>query len=376
MIFFHAPRSFTGEDVIEFQVTGSRAVLAALLKTLSCFPAVRPAEAGEFARRSFANGKRDLAEIEGMALVVEADTIVQLRHAQRSASGQLSRECENIRANLVRCMALVETLLDFSDVEDPEHSGLVEVFAMVKDLRERTKSLLVDSHASERLREGLVIVIAGPPNAGKSSLINHLARREVSIVSAIPGTTRDLIEISMDVAGFPIVLVDSAGIRESNDPIEAEGIARARKRSDSADLTLWLSSCLDGEDGFDGAQTSEVLCIKTKCDLAPDRFFSSKQIGISTVTGEGISALVERIASFAHSILGGPANSLITTQRQSSAILEADAALARFLCDQSLPLEVLAEELRTAGRCMSCVAGRIDVENVLSDVFSRLCVGK
>jgi tRNA modification GTPase len=376
VIIFFAPRSFTGEDVVEFQVTGSRAVVNILLKTLSRFPATRPADAGEFARRSFANGKRDLSEIEGLASLVEAETIVQLRHAQRSASGQLSRECEEIRERLVRCMAFLEGFLDFSDIEDSETTASMHnVVAVVKDMRERTKTLLLDSDHPERLRDGLVVVIAGPPNAGKSSLINYLTKREVSIVSVVPGTTRDLIEVFVDIAGFPIVLIDTAGIRESDDPIEAEGIARARKKRESADLTLWLTSCLDDDD-LDVAERCEVLRIKTKCDLAPHTPCSDEYITVSTVTGVGINILITRIEEFAHSQLGGLANSLVTTQRQRAAILEADSALERFLGGRGAPVELLAEELRFAARCMSRVVGRIDVEEVLENVFSRLCVGK
>jgi tRNA modification GTPase len=376
VIIFYAPRSFTGEDVVEFQVTGSRAVLTVLLKTLSRLPATRPAEAGEFARRSFVNGKRDLTEIEGLASVVEAETIAQLRQAQRTASGQLSRECEKIRERLALCMALLEGFLDFSDIEDSETStSMRDVVAVVGEMRERTKSLLLASDHSERLRDGLVVVIAGPPNAGKSSLINYLTKREVSIVSIVPGTTRDLIEVLVDIAGFPINLVDTAGIRESSDPVEAEGIARALKKRDCADLTLWLTSCLDDDD-FEETGLREVLRIKTKCDLAPHVTLSDRYIGISTVTGVGISSVVTRIAEFAQSQLGGPASSLITTQRQRAAILEADSALERFLHNQTAHIELLAEELRFAARCMSRVVGRIDVEEILDNVFSRLCVGK
>jgi len=375
VIMFYAPRSFTGEDVVEFQVTGSRAVVAMMLNTLSRFPATRHAYAGEFSRRSFANGKRDLAEIEGLASVVEAETITQLRHAQRSASGQLSRECEVIRETLVRCMALLEGFLDFSDVEDSEATSLRDVVALVEDIRERTKALLLNSDHPERLRDGLVVVIAGPPNAGKSSLINHLTKREVSIVSVVPGTTRDLIEAHLDIAGFPIIFVDTAGIREARDPVEAEGIARARKKRDSADLTLWLTSCEDGED-FDETQIGEMLRIRTKCDLAPQARFLDDCIRVSTVTGAGIDVLVARIAAFARSRLGGLVDSLVSTQRQRAAILEADGALERFLYNQTAPVELLAEDLRIAARCMSRVVGRIDVEEVLNNVFSRLCVGK
>jgi tRNA modification GTPase len=377
VIFFHKPRTFTGEDVVEFQVTGSRAVLAALLKTISVLPATRPADAGEFARRSFENGKRDLAEIEGLASVVEAETAVQLRHAQRSASGQLSRECDDIRQSLVRSMALMETLLDFSDIEDPEGNCLANVLTLVEDARRRIGALLRGSEHSERLRNGLVVAVAGPPNAGKSSLLNYLAKRDVSIVSAIPGTTRDLIEVPISIEGFPFILVDSAGIRKSTDPIEAEGVARAQRMCHTADLTLWLTSCVDQAESLCLPHRCELLAVRTKCDLAPSpKFDSSDGIDISTVTGAGIGALLERIVQFARLQLSGVADTLITSQRQRFAILEADSALKRFVAEHDAPLEVLAEELRFAARCMSRVVGRIDVEEVLSEVFSRLCVGK
>jgi tRNA modification GTPase len=377
VIMFRAPRSFTGEDIVEFQVTGSRAVVNILLKTLSRFPATRPANAGEFARRSFTNGKRDLSEIEGLASMVEAETIVQLRHAQRSAFGQLSRECEQIRERLVRCMGLLEAFLDFSDIEDSDTLSMHEVVAAVGDIRERTRTLLLNSDYSERLRDGLIVVIAGPPNSGKSSLINYLAKREVSIVSVVPGTTRDLIEVFVEIAGFPVVFVDTAGIRETNDPVEAEGVARALKKRDSADLTLWLTSCWDDDD-LDEKQGLEVLRIKTKCDLASNAAFSDEYIGVSTVTGIGIDILIARILEFAQTQLGSLADSLITSERQRAAILDADSALERFLCSciSNARIEFLAEELRSAARCMSRVVGRIDVEEVLDSVFSRLCVGK
>jgi tRNA modification GTPase len=276
----------------------------------------------------------------------------------------------------VRCMAILEGFLDFSDIEDSESTSIrEEVLAVVEDIHERTKTLLLNSDNQERLRDGLVVAIAGPPNAGKSSLINYLTKREVSIVSVVPGTTRDLIEVLADVGGFPIVFVDTAGIRETNDPVEAEGIARALRKRDSSDLTLWLTSCLD-DDNFNATERRDVLRIKTKCDLAPHTSFSDDYVRVSTVTGFGVNLLITRIVEFAHSRLGGLANSLITTQRQRAAILEADGALERFLQGQSAQIELLAEELRLAGKCMSRVVGRIDVEEVLDSVFSRLCVGK
>jgi tRNA modification GTPase len=375
VLYFPAPRSFTGQDVIEFQVAGSPAILAQLLRTLSNFPATRPAEAGEFTRRSFANGKRDLAEVEGLAAIIDAETGAQLKRAQSSAFGLLSRECEGIGAEILNSMVAIETALDFSDTDGFDAASTERVFDAIDDTRTRIRSLLNCSEGPERLQDGLVVVIAGPPNVGKSSLINYLSRREASIVSSFPGTTRDLIEVPMDIDGFPVIFVDTAGIRDPKDPIEAEGIARALKKSESADLTLWLSCCLE-EDANTPTKLGEVIRVRTKCDLAHSDFVGGEALNISVKTGAGLDALLARIAEFTRAQLGGIASSLLTTQRQRAAVLDADLALGRLLKHRDAPTELLAEELRLAARCMSRVVGRIDVEDVLVGIFSRLCVGK
>ena len=223
------------------QATGGRATVAGIVAALARLPGLRPAEAGEFAWRAFENGKLDLSEVEGLADLVDAETEAQRRQALRIAGGALSRDAEAIRASLAEAMALIEAQIDFSDVEDADALSLDQARAIVAKAAARTRAALAGASAGERLREGFTVVIAGPPNVGKSTLMNALARRDVSIVSPIPGTTRDLVEASLDLRGFPVTLVDTAGLRESDDPIEREGVARARRRAERADLTLWLT---------------------------------------------------------------------------------------------------------------------------------------
>src|SRR5579863_6525165 len=262
---FHAPRSFTGEEMAEIGVTGGRAVVAALVKALALIPGMRLAEPGEFAWRAFMNGKIDLSEAEGLADLVEAETEAQRRQAQRIAGGALGRECEAIRASLLDAMAAVETQIDFSDVEDSSEFTLRTVKDAARAAIGRIDRALLTADKAQRLRDGFTVVIAGPPNAGKSTLMNALAGRDVAIVSAIPGTTRDLIEVFLDLRGYPVILVDTAGIRESGDPIEREGVARARLRAGSADLTLWLD---DGGDSLAPSVASPILLVRTKIDLS------------------------------------------------------------------------------------------------------------
>ena len=261
---FQAPGSFTGEEMAEISVTGGRAVTVAVAKALAIIPGLRLAEPGEFAWRAFVNGKIDLTEVEGLADLVEAETEAQRRQAQRIAGGALSRECEAIRLSLVEAMAAVEAQIDFSDVEDADGLTLDAVKHVARAAIERIDRALATAGAAERLREGFTVVIAGPPNVGKSTLMNALAGREVAITSPIPGTTRDLIEVFLDLRGYPVTLVDTAGVRDSDDPIEQEGVARARRRAESADLTLWL---VDGGEAETPSVGCSVLSVRTKIDL-------------------------------------------------------------------------------------------------------------
>ena len=375
VIRFFAPRSYTGEDMVEFQVTGSRAVLSGLLHALALCSQTRPAEAGEFARRAFENGKLDLVEVEGLASVLEAETEAQLRCAMAMASGDLSKRLEAVRELLVRAMSEVEALLDFSDVEDAANSSLNEIFPIIEQAISMLNGLMQHSHVSERLREGMTVVIAGSPNVGKSTLLNHLAKRDVAIVSPIPGTTRDILEVAAEIDGYPVKFIDTAGIRETSDPIEALGVSRALERGAIADLVLWL---FDGEvSGLapEGLK-SPVQKVRTKADLAPNTLNDTDAISISAQAGTGIDLLVAKVAEFAREHFAGAESPTLGTERQRVAAREASHALRHILAEPVMPVEMVAENLRFAGAALSRVAGRIGVEEVLDKIFSRLCVGK
>ena len=376
---FQAPRSFTGEEMAEVCVTGGRAIIAAVVKALAAIRGLRLAEPGEFAWRAFVNGKIDLSEVEGLADLVEAETEAQRRQAQRIAGGALSRECEAIRASLLEAMAAVEAQIDFSDVEDADRLTLEAVKRAARAAIERIERALATAGAAERLREGFTVVIAGPPNVGKSTLMNALAGREVAITSAIPGTTRDLIEVFLDLRGYPVTLVDTAGIRDSADPIEQEGVARARRRAASADLTLWLND--DGSDGgFPPSVGSPVLSVRTKIDLlAPDAPASAPttaKFAISAKTGAGVDRLLDALADLAEERMSSHEPALLIVERHRRAFADARDALAATLAPDATEWELIAEDLRRAAAAMDRVVGRMGAEEVLGEIFARLCVGK
>ncbi len=239
-LWFPAPHSETGEDVAELQLHGGRAVIAAVLAALSRIEGLRPAEAGEFTRRAFENGKLDLTAVEGLADLVMAETQGQRRQAFRQLKGLLGDRAETWRQRLIQTLALVEAAIDFSDEADVPDNLLAPALSLARELETEIAAALADGGRGERLREGLVVAIAGPPNAGKSTLLNRIARREAAIVSPYAGTTRDVIEVHLDLAGWPVTLLDTAGIRESDDPVEMEGVRRARERAAAADLVLWV----------------------------------------------------------------------------------------------------------------------------------------
>jgi tRNA modification GTPase len=368
---FAAPRSFTGEDVVEISVTGGRAVVAALLRALSNVEGLRPAEPGEFAWRAFVNGKIDLSEVEGLADLVEAETEAQRKQALQIAGGALRRECEALRAPLLEAICALEAQIDFSDVEDAERLSLV-VGEIGRTIIERIDRALAQGPEAGRLREGFVVVIAGPPNVGKSTLMNALAGRDVAITSPLAGTTRDLIEVFLDLQGFPVILIDTAGIRESNDPVEREGVRRALQRLANADLTLWL----DDEEGRRApAMVGNFLAVRTKIDRQRN-FHSGPVQAVSAVTGAGVEALLERIGNLARDRLTPEVSSILTLERHRIAFSDARIAMANALDVGVNEPELMAEELRQAARALDRVVGRIGVEEILEKIFARLCVGK
>jgi tRNA modification GTPase len=372
---FEAPRSFTGEEMAEVGVTGGRAVTAAVIKALAIIPGLRLAEAGEFAWRAFLNGKLDLSEVEGLGDLVAAETEAQRRQAQRIASGALGRECESIRSSLLEAMAAVETQIDFTDVEDASDFTLDSVRDATGRALERIDQALATADAAQRLRDGFTVVIAGPPNVGKSTLMNALAGRDVAITSPIAGTTRDVIEVFLDLRGYPVVLTDTAGIRESDDPIEREGVLRARRTVANADLILWLD---DGCGGAPPDDAGPVLPVRTKSDLmgADGAPSGPESVAISAKTGAGIERLLDAIAGLAEERMSSREPALLTLERHRRAFQDARQALTAALRPGEAEPELVAEDLRRAAAAMDRIVGRIGVEDVLGEIFARLCVGK
>lgn len=371
-LWFPGPASFTGEDVAELQIHGGRAVVAAVLGATLTVPGVRPAEPGEFTRRAFENGKLDLAAVEGLGDLLQAETESQRRQAYAQYSGSLAGAVATIRDGLVGALALVEASIDFPDEGDVESSALDEARQRLHDLDQRAGRLIEDSRRGERIRDGITIAIAGPPNAGKSTLLNALARRDVAIVSPMPGTTRDIIEVHLDLGGVAVTLVDTAGLRDSGDPVEQEGIARARRRVEAADLVLWLEA--------DRAGTSPQAQAKTwliRSQIDRTAATGQQRHAISAVTGEGMDALVADLAAFAASAAGGePA--ILVRERHRAAIVEMRKHIAGGLAvsDWEVSSELIAEQVRLALGVLGRLTGRVGSEAVLDELFSAFCIGK
>src|ERR1700675_4189759 len=305
ILWFPGPASATGEDVAEFHVHGGRAVLAALFAALSDFDHVRAAEPGEFTRRAFENGKLDLTEAEGLDDLIHADTDRQRRQALRQLKGLLGDRARDWRARIIEASALIEAGIDFSDDGDVPAQLIAPALAKIKTLRGEIETVLASEGRSERLREGLVVAIAGPPNVGKSTLMNALARREVAIVSPHAGTTRDVIEVQLDLDGYPVTVIDTAGIRETDDPVEQEGVRRARARAAEADLVLWLSDAQhekilpEGTAPLWGGDNTSVLA--PACVPPPQ---AATEFRISASRGDGIAELIGALVGFAQEYFG------------------------------------------------------------------------
>jgi tRNA modification GTPase len=376
VLFFPAPRSYTGEDCAELQVHGGIAISRALVDVLGSM-GLRPAGPGEFTRRAFLNDKLDLAQAEGVADLVDAETEFQRRQALRQLEGHLSRQVEEWRRGLISLGALVEAELDFADEGDVGVLITKNIIAEVIQLRNQMHQALRSAHNAERTRDGLRVVIAGAPNAGKSTLLNALARRDVAIVSQHPGTTRDALEVRLDLGGYPMMMTDTAGLRESADPVERIGVDRAFARAEAADLVLWLVE--PGSDavtppGFAGPVT--VWTVATKCDIGAPVPTLAK-LAISAATGAGLDRLEDALERFAGETLeiGGEVPAL-TRERHRQAMTTACEALGRIVESSSLPPEIVAEEIRVAQQAVGRIAGRVDVEDVLGEIFGRFCIGK
>lgn len=382
VLWFPGPASFTGEDMAELHVHGGRAVVAAVLAGLRSLE-VRAAEPGEFARRAFENGKLDLTEAEGLADLIDAETEGQRRQAQRQAEGELGRLYDGWRSRLIGAMAQVEAAIDFSDEGDVAGDVVARADADARGLREAMAAHLQDGRRGEILRDGFQVVIAGPPNAGKSSLLNALTRREAAIVSAEPGTTRDPIEVRLDLGGLPVVVCDTAGLRtDPAGPVEQEGMRRTLARSRAADLVIWLvdASAPVAEPAVGVIEPGvRLLRVVNKADLAPDASSLAEALGgpaISARDGSGLAYLAARIADIAREAAPDDESPVLTQARHRVGVEDCLAAIDDYLADPGGGLELRAEELRRAAQALGRVTGRVDCEDVLDQVFQRFCIGK
>jgi tRNA modification GTPase len=431
VLWFPAPRSFTGEDVAELHLHGSRAVLAAVMDALRRL-GLRLAEPGEFSRRAFYNGKLDLTQAEAIADLAAAETEAQRRQALRQLDGELGGLYRDWAQRLIRALAHLEAVIDFPD-EDLPPATERQIVAEIDKLGSEIASHLADGHRGERLRDGIAVAIVGPPNAGKSSLLNRIARREAAITSPIPGTTRDIVEVAIDLAGYPVILADTAGLREAADPIEEEGLRRARRRAAEAEIRLFVYDALHPEDAAGAAAwpDPDTLLVANKIDLlgpGPARHMQSKPVApglgpgihatttgavdwgkavdahgsspwaegprdrpghdvsmdrradrfaapyrVSAVTGEGLDTLLKALGACIAEIYHIEAP-VLTRARHRQALEDAAAALDRALATQ-FP-ELRAEDLRLALRNLGHITGTVDVEDLLDVIFRDFCLGK
>ncbi len=377
---FTAPRSFTGEDVVELHLHGGRAVVAGVVEALSTLPGLRVAEPGEFTRRAFENGKLDLTEAEAVADLVDAETSAQRRQALRQMEGALGALYDGWRERLTRSLAHIEADIDFPDEDLP--SGVSDAARPVLDaLAAEIDAHLDDRGRGERLREGLHIAIVGAPNAGKSSLLNALARREAAIVSARAGTTRDVIEVHLDLGGYPVVLADTAGLREAAaDEVEEEGIRRALDRAARADVKVAVFDAT-AIPAFDPATVAlldkDTVVVLNKTDVVEagvPMVGDWEAVAVSARTGAGLPELERRLTAFTADRLAGSGAPALTRARHRSALEECRDALRRAL---TAPLpELMAEDVRLASRALGRITGRVDVEDLLDVIFRDFCVGK
>lgn len=367
--WFPAPHSFTGEDCAELQVHGSRAVVRALLRQLTGFPSVRLATAGEFTRRAFEHGKLDLTEIEGLGDLIEAETEHQRRQALGRLSGGLTQRLQAWRERLLDLRAEIEARLDFSDEGDVAEGLGPEFERQLAQLRGEFRQAAGEVERGRITREGFRVALAGRPNVGKSSLLNAFAASEVAIVSDEPGTTRDVKEVALDLGGLLVILLDLAGLRESESKAEAEGVRRAEREIAGADLVLSLHTAELPEVAL---QTmAEIWSVRTKADLDP----AGPAAGVSSVTGEGVPELLARIGARAAEAAGRGEPVLVSRERDRVALLGAAEAVAR-AGETLTELELGAEALRQAAHSLERLLGRMDAEAVLDRLFLSFCIGK
>ncbi len=376
--FFQAPHSFTGEDVVEISIHGSPYILKKLIQVLSSFDRVRMAQPGEFSKIAFLNGKIDLVQAEAIVDLIKSETEAQHQQALKQLSGELGRIYDNWRTSIIEILALIESFIDFPDEDLPDYV-IDEATKKVRKLSDEISLHLNDNKRGQKIKDGLSLAIIGSPNVGKSSLLNFLAKSEVAIVSEIAGTTRDIIEIHLDIAGVAVKIADTAGIRESEDRIEQEGIKRALKKAQDADLKIILVDAADKgfETDFGSQNSQNVITVLNKIDLVGEVLEKSAQnydVGISLKTGENLEVLLKKLEEKVLEILPKQANPLITQERYRVALSQALDSLANFSLEKNI--ELAAEDLRIASYEIAKITGRIDVDDILDVVFSKFCIGK
>jgi tRNA modification GTPase len=378
-LWFPGPASFTGEDVAELHIHGGPAVIAAVIDAALSMPGVRPAEPGEYTRRAFEHGKLDLAEAEGLADLVDAETEGQRRQALRQRRGALSAVYEGWRGKLIEAAALIEAEIDFPDENLPgalAQRAAPILAALAADMGKH----LDDAHRGERVRDGYRIAIIGPPNSGKSSLLNALAQREAAIVSDIPGTTRDVVEVRLVLAGYPVWIADTAGLREAADAIEAEGVRRALARAEEADLRIGVVEAgVDVPASVSTMLGADDVLVRSKRDLYGAPAFlpaRTPALHISSKTGEGVAELAALLAQCVADALGREEAPVLTRARHRRLVEAARAALLRAIPALEAGAELAAEDVRAAADQIGRLTGRIDVEDLLGEIFSSFCIGK
>ncbi len=379
-IYYKAPRSFTGEDVLELHIHGGKAVLDLTMDALSKIPNLRIADPGEFSMRAFLNNKMDLTEVEGLQELIDSDTKAQHKQALKKLSGELSFTYENWRKSLLNILTRVEASIDFPEEEIPA-DVLRNTDLKIKEVIDGISLYLENSKKGEKLSEGLYIAILGPTNAGKSSLINKISKKDLAIVSSIEGTTRDIIEIDLDIAGYPVTIADTAGLRESENEIENEGIRRSIEKAKTADLKIIM---LDGSKDFAQEESVKLagendLIVVNKKDLItselPIKLENKKILYISIKESEGIELLMSQVINFTQGFFVNTDNTpIITKQRHRENLSKALECLQN--TDLSADIVLAAEELRSAANYLASITGRIDVESLLGEIFSSFCIGK
>lgn len=380
VLFFPGPRSFTGEDVAEFHIHGGRASVSAVIDLLSRLPGYRLAEPGEYTRRAFENGRMDLTAVEGLSDLIRAETEAQRRQALGQADGRLRDIYDSWAKRITHARAMIEAELDFSDEEDIPGSVAARIWPSMEQLRTELTDHLLQARSGEVVRDGFRVALIGAPNAGKSSLMNALAQRDVAIVSDQPGTTRDIVEVRLDVGGHLVLLQDTAGLRSSDDGIEQEGIRRSLAAANSADLVLELrdSSSLIEQQGANPVIDSPTVVVWTKSDLLEEQpaTIEKTDVLVSSLAGSGLDQLIALIGRRLSAIHPANGDNVPTRTRHVQYLRKCEEELSAAISSETLPIELRSEHLRSAAHALGKITGNVDVEDLLGVIFSEFCVGK